>query len=318
MSNDASRLLIIGNVNADLILGPMDHWPEIDTETVYPMSDMRPGGSAGNTALALKRLGTPCRLISGVGNDHIGDWLKDEYEEAAVGWADIDGPTSISVGIVHATGERTFLTSSGHLEKFNTSHILSSLDGLPEGGGIAMLSGVFLSPPLKDGYGDLFTKLRAMGYELAIDPGWPCYGWTDTLESELLDWFSRCEHILINDKEATALAGKDTVEEAGAALAEKLPNKCTIVIKNGADGAYVQQGEMSFHVGAPSVAPFDTIGAGDCFNAGYLHGLASGTSLERAVELGVLTASQAISTFPREYPSAQEVEQYPSNAAPAA
>lgn len=315
MTMDPSRLLIIGNVNADLIIGPMEQWPEIDTETVYPMSDMRPGGSAGNTALALKDLGTPCRLISGVGTDHLGSWLKKEYGEAARGWASIEGPTSVSVGIVHATGERTFLTTTGHLEQFNTSHILSALECLPLHGGIAMLSGVFLSPPLIDGYDELFTKLLNLGYELAIDPGWPCYGWTETLETDLLDWFSQCKHILINDKEATALSKETTVEEAATTLGQLLPKDCNIIIKNGADGAYVHSGGSCFSVPAPKIEPFDTIGAGDCFNAGYLHGLANGSDLERAVALGVHTATKAVSTFPRKHPTARDIERSLTSAA---
>lgn len=315
---DASNLLIIGNVNADLIIGPMEKWPEIDTETVFDMSDLRPGGSAGNTALALKELGTPCQLISGVGGDHIGNWLEKEYGDAAKGWPAIPGPTSISVGIVHTTGERTFLTTPGHLEKFTTEHIMASLDNLPQGGGVAMMSGVFLSPPLVDGYEKLFAKLLSMNYELAIDPGWPCYGWTKTLADDLLRWFSQCKHILINDKEATALAQKDTVEEAAMTLSNLLPTACNIIIKDGPRGAHVQHGENHFRVTAPKVEPFDTIGAGDCFNAGYLHGLIQDASLERAVELGVLTASMAVSTFPRKYPTTAELDHFSQNAATAA
>lgn len=306
----STKLLIIGNVNADLIIGPMDKWPEVDTETVFDMSDLRPGGSAGNTALALKKLGTPCRLISGVGDDHIGEWLQKEYGHAADGWSAIQGPTSISVGIVHATGERTFLTTPGHLEKFTTDHIISSLDALPEGnGGIAMMSGVFLSPPLVEGYELLFSRLKDMGYDLAIDPGWPCYGWTAPLADELLRWFSQCEHILINDKEAMALAKEDTVKAAANTLSKLLPATCTIVIKDGPRGAFVQRGKKNFRLPAPRVEPFDTIGAGDCFNAGYLHGLMQEESLERSVELGILTASLAVSSFPRQHPTMADIEQ---------
>ncbi|WP_243546954.1 carbohydrate kinase family protein [Pseudodesulfovibrio tunisiensis] len=305
---DASQLLIIGNVNADLILGPMDKWPEEGTETVFSMSDLRPGGSAGNTALALKALDQPCRLISAVGSDHVGRWLQEEYGEAAEGWSFINGPTTVSIGIVHASGDRTFLTTPGHLEQFTTRHIMDALQGLPGKGGLAMLSGVFLSPDLADGYGELIDELLNRGYELAVDPGWPCYGWTQNLEDELLGWFGKCRHILINDKEATALSHEDTVEAAAATLGRQLPDDCIVVIKNGPDGALVHAEGRTFSVPAPRVKPFDTIGAGDCFNAGYLQALCSGEDLKAAVETGVLTASSAINTFPRTHPAMRDIK----------
>ena len=303
-----SQLLIIGNVNVDFIIGPLASWPEIGTETVLPMSDLRPGGSAGNTAFALKGIGQSFRLVSAVGSDRTGTWLARAFGKTAENWPTIDAPTTVSIGIVHEGSERTFLTTHGHLENYTIDHILPALNKIPEHSGIALLSGVFLSPLLKDQYTTLIKNLRRMGYSLAIDPGWPSEGWSDGLRNEVFDWFGQCDHILINDKEAAALSGEDTVEAAVRVLSSLLPDRCTVVIKNGPNGALACKEGNSLVLPAPAVDPFDTIGAGDCFNAGYLHQISNGKDWKTAVKAGIQTASAAITSFPRQYPDTDTIQ----------
>ena len=49
-------LLILGNVNVDLILGPLDEWPQEGTERLVNQMQWRVGGNAGNAALACAAL----------------------------------------------------------------------------------------------------------------------------------------------------------------------------------------------------------------------------------------------------------------------
>jgi sugar/nucleoside kinase (ribokinase family) len=301
------NLLLIGNAQGDLIIGPMDNWPEPGTETIYPLSDFRPGGSAGNTALALNALRMPYRLISAVGNDNNGRWLMQTFGMQGKPWEVIDAPTTVSVGIVHKNKERTFLTTTGHLDAFASEHILAGLQEIPTGGGTALLAGVFLSPPLIKEYDSLIDKLASRGYTLAIDTGWPDGGWTEEIRSTVMGWFERCGHILINDKEAEALTGEADPRKAAQKLVDNLPGKCTVIIKCGADGALAQKGGALHQAAAPVIDPFDTIGAGDGFNGGYLYGLLRNGDLEYALRCGVVTASTAVNSFPRRYLDAKEL-----------
>ncbi len=50
-------LVVLGNVNVDLILGPVAPWPQVGIEIFVPHDELRVGGSAGNTALAWAGLG---------------------------------------------------------------------------------------------------------------------------------------------------------------------------------------------------------------------------------------------------------------------
>src|SRR5215467_10756321 len=108
------RLTIIGDVGADLVLGPISGWPRIGTETVVEQSELRAGGSAGNAALAVSYLGGNPLLLSAVGDDQAGDWLRREFLALGVALAVCDAPTTLTVGILHSSGDRTFLTTRGH------------------------------------------------------------------------------------------------------------------------------------------------------------------------------------------------------------
>jgi sugar/nucleoside kinase (ribokinase family) len=60
-----------------------------------------------------------------------------------------------------------------------------------------------------------------------------------------------------------------------------------VILKLGAQGAAAADDSRSFSVGAPSVAVVDTTGAGDAFNAGFLHSWLETGALEQSVSAGI-------------------------------
>ncbi len=289
-------------------MGTLDSWPETGTETVLPMSDCRAGGSAGNSALALAGINRPCLLISSAGNDQIGLWLTSCFAHIDHKISVIDCATTISTGIVHTGGERTFFTSNGHLEQFSITEIEELLTECNIDKELVLLSGVFLSPPLRSRYSKLIDLLKTRGCRLAIDPGWPPGGWDKATRREILGWFSRCDHVLINDKEAAAITMETTPERCIAQLAKLLP-ETTVVIKNGKSGALAMADKVLCYANSAEITPFDTIGAGDCFNAGYLHSVLLGEDLQQNLHSGVVVAAAAIASFPRVYTLPETLDQ---------
>ncbi len=112
-------LAVIGNVNVDLIMGPAAPWPQPGTEIIVDHHELRVGGSAGNTALAFMALGIPFTIAANVGDDQFGRWLRDEFGAQAAEWPSRPEGTTVSVGITHPDGERTFFTTRGHLPHFS-------------------------------------------------------------------------------------------------------------------------------------------------------------------------------------------------------
>ncbi|PWW66606.1 carbohydrate kinase family protein [Actinokineospora spheciospongiae] len=94
-----------------------------------------------------------------------------------------------------------------------------------------------------------------------------------------------------NAEEALRLTGAATVEDAARVLAEVVG---TVVVKRGADGALALRGKEFCALPAPAVDVVDTTGAGDCFDAGFVHGLLGGADLRTCLALAVACGSASV------------------------
>ena len=296
-----SPIAVIGNVNADLVMGPQTPWPTPGTEVLLAEGGMRVGGSAGNAALALAALGHPFRIVANRGDDVLGRWLAEPFGAHAAAWTLSAMATTVSVGITHPDGERTFFTAPGHLADFSLEDVRAQLPARAEPGEIALLLGAFVCPALLDGYAALMDDLANRQFCIALDTGWPTDDWTEATRATVLGWLGRTQHLLLNEAETLALSGLASPHEAAAILRERLHQGGAVVVKRGPLGALVATADGVHETPAPVIKVIDTIGAGDCFNAGYLSVIASGGSAASAIEAGVAVASTAISSRPRKY-----------------
>ncbi|MEV7117495.1 carbohydrate kinase family protein [Kitasatospora griseola] len=94
-----------------------------------------------------------------------------------------------------------------------------------------------------------------------------------------------------NTAEALRLTGAADPDDALAELAELVP---TVVVKHGARGAVAFQDGRRHRVPAVPVAALDTTAAGDCFNAGLVHGLLSGHDLPACLAVAAACGSAAV------------------------
>jgi len=295
-------LAVIGNVNVDLILGPAAPWPKAGTEIIVDHDELRVGGQAGNTALAWDGLGVPYEIAANVGDDQFGRWLSAAFGARAARWRVRPERKTLSVGITHPDGERTFFTTRGHLPRLALDDVLAILDGERLRGGYALLSAAFLTEDLTRDYDALFDWADAHEITLALDTGWPLDGWTEANCAATRGWLGRCGIALMNEVETTTLAGSTDLEAAARALHAMMPKDAIFVAKCGPDGALGITADGRVHtVAAPRVTVIDTIGAGDVFNAGFLAALARGEPIGICLETGTAVASRAISTLPRSY-----------------
>lgn len=300
----SSDIIIIGNVNLDIIMGPQAPWPQAGTEVVLENSEIRAGGSAGNTSLALEALGCRHKLLCNMGDDFMGRWLRERFSSVASDWTHSDRPTTFSVGITHPDGERTFFTNQGHLDAFCLADIEQKLTPAAVKGAIVLMVGTFLSPLLMDEYVNLLPKLRKSGARIALDTGWPNAGWTSQNRAVAREWIAYCDEVLLNESEVCGLfdCAPDELPRAAVEFVQLMPDNGVLVVKQGPDGASAWQKNADvIRCPGQMVEVIDTVGAGDCFNAGYLIERASGAGLQACLQRGIEVASSAISTSPRRY-----------------
>lgn len=93
-----------------------------------------------------------------------------------------------------------------------------------------------------------------------------------------------------NLAEALRLTGTADLDDALATLSGLVP---TVVVKRGGDGATAVRDGARHEVPAVPVDVVDSTGAGDCFNAGLVHGLLRGRSLPDCLAAAVACGAAA-------------------------
>lgn len=302
-------LAVIGNVNVDLIVGPVAPWPKAGTETVVDHDELRVGGQAGNTGLAWQALGVDFEIAANVGDDQFGHWLREAFGAHADKWPVHPESTTLSVGMTHPDGERTFFTTRGHLPRFSLADVISVLDGKRLAGGYALLCGSFLTDDLTRDYEAFFDWANGHGIAVALDTGWPLQGWTPANCKAARNWLARCDLALFNEVETVTLAGLPDPVEAARQIQSSMKRGATAVVKRGPEGAVaIGPGGALVRATAPDVKVIDTIGAGDVFNAAFLAALAQDQALTVSLNAATQVASRAISTLPRNYGGPMQFE----------
>lgn len=299
MKHNRTQLSIVGDVGVDLVMGSLDAWPQIGTELLLPRSELRAGGSAANAALAARHLGIPVQLIAAIGSDALGQWLADQFHGIRADLQHCNSDTTISVGLMHRSGERNFFTTHGHLQHSSAHHVLTHLQTTASPA-IALFTAPFLLAHLRHRYEELLSTAASRGFQIALDTGWPPEGWLPQVRQEVLQWLPFVDHLLINELEACSIAGTTSLDAALPILAWRLKPGASLVIKVGERGAVGHEGDLQAqHTPEATDAIFDTIGAGDAFNTGYLAARLRGAGLAKALEAGCNTAQAILPRFPR-------------------
>jgi sugar/nucleoside kinase (ribokinase family) len=277
MTNE-HRVLVIGDYYVDMVFAGLPRWPQPGEETFASQIRVLPGGAFIH-ARALHRLGIPVAWAAQLGDDAYSRLVLDA---AAADGLDTSAFTvhdhpvrNVSVAASHA-GERSFLSFrepvppcdvTGTIARYRPAIVL--IVELLEGERLAVV----------------VTAARAVGAQVVMDP--------QHVDSTLRDPAIRTvlgsiDVFLPNATEARRLTGRPQLSDAVADLAALTP---TVVVKNGADGAVAARGAARSSSAPPAVTAVDTVGAGDCFDAGFVAGLVHDLDLDACLRLGTLCGS---------------------------
>ena len=132
---------------------------------------------------------------------------------------------------------------------------------------------------------DLFRRLKQRGLTISLDPNDdPEDEWKSDIEEAL----QYVDILLPNAREAKKITGTQSVDDAVAKLASIVP---IVVVKLGAEGAMAQRGTDRFTSAAKTIEIVDPVGAGDSFDAGFLHQFLQGGDLQSCLAAGNLTGA---------------------------
>ncbi|MDW8050910.1 MAG: carbohydrate kinase family protein [Armatimonadota bacterium] len=288
------KIASVGILVADVVAKPVSHYPERGLCVYVERMELHVGGCAANTGLALAKLGLPVSVIGKVGQDAFGDFLLHTLSQHG---ADIRGVrrspsvgTSTTMVMVHPDGERSFVHYMGANAEFCPEDIDWTL---LEECAIFHLAGAYLMPRI-DGEpaARLLQAARQRGMITCLDTTWDASGrWLSVLEPCL----PHLDYITPNYGEASMLTGETDPERIADRLLEA--GVGTAVIKMDARGCFVKSRTEAFHLPACQVEVVDMLGAGDCFTAGWLAGIAMGWDLRRTARLANAVGALCVSAL---------------------
>jgi sugar/nucleoside kinase (ribokinase family) len=147
------------------------------------------------------------------------------------------------------------------------------------------LSSYFLQKALRPRVPELFRLAKEAGLTTSMDTNDDP---DDRWDQDVLDVLPWLDVLLPNEYEACRLARIDDPMEALDFLAARVP---IVAMKRGDKGAVARRGSETFEAAAVKVAAVDTIGAGDSFDAGFLHQFIRDATIDDCLRYGNLTGA---------------------------
>jgi sugar/nucleoside kinase (ribokinase family) len=286
---------VIGGVQADVVIRPVTELPPPGATRLAEEASIRVGGAGANAALAFVETGLPVRLMGCVGEDRLGEWMRQELIQAGLTdeLAVLPGrPTGLTVAMESDERDRTFLTHLGVNAEWAPEMIPADALDCEN----LLLCDYCVTPGLQgDAARGLLEATRSAGGRTFFDTAWDPEDFPPARRAEVRGLLSSVDVFLPNEAEACAIADEGDV--AAAARALQAASGSWVVVKLGARGCLaVGPDGVQLSAGAPAVAvAADTTGAGDAFNAGLVTALSSGGDWSAAIEAATRFATEIVS-----------------------
>lgn len=282
-------ILVVGDLNADLILTGLSGHPRYGREVLVSGCSMTLGGSGAIFACGLAKLGRGVTFLGKVGADAAGDLVLGLMRARGVNVAGVKRDKKVGTGIAVAfteTGDRALVSylgtvaateprdvPTGNLKRYSHLHLTSP----------------FLQLGLADHFVPLLQKAKKAGITTSMDPGWdPRERWN---LDEIYPWL---DVLLVNEIEGKALTGQARPASAAKKLSERV---MLAVVKAGPRGAFAATRSGEWSSSSYEVDTVDTTGAGDTFDAAFLDGWLQGHRVHEI--LAYACAAGALSTQKR-------------------
>lgn len=265
-------ITVVGEAMLELSRGEGDSW------------NLRYGGDVINTAVHLARSGEHVRLASALGADPMSAQLIEQWRAEGVDTSLVLAATDRLPGLyaieTDAAGERSFHYWRSEAAARRMFDLPGSAAMVEQGAQsdllyFSLITLAILPDQGRDALLTLCARVRSRGGRIAFDGNYRPRLWSDAATAR--HWRDRA--IALCDIGLPTLADEvemgETDDAADAARRWGAGEGREIVVKLGGDGCLVN----STLVPIPqALAVIDSSGAGDAFNAGYLHARLSGAA----------------------------------------
>jgi sugar/nucleoside kinase (ribokinase family) len=276
---------VVGELNLDFVLYGLPGRFELDREHIASDATLTLGSSSAIFAHNFALLGNRVAFHSAIGEDAFGEICIKRLGESGVGISAVrtfsGRKTGITV-ILPQPEKRYILTYPGVMAEMRFEDL--DLRRIVEARHLH-LSSYFLQTALRPRVADLFRYAKEAGLSTSLDTNDDP---EDRWDRDVLDVLAWVDVLLPNEREACRLAQRDNPGQALEFLATKVP---LVVMKQGERGVLARRGEDIFQDLPKKVDMVDAIGAGDSFDAGFLHQFLRGAKIEECLRYGNLAGA---------------------------
>lgn len=232
----------------------------------------KPGGSAFNAMITLGRLGIPGSFISEVGNDRVGNYIRQFLDDNGVDNEYVvmfeDGKSALSLAFLNASSDAEY----DFYKDYPNQRLNEEMPHF--GPDDYLLFGSFygLNPVLRPQITALLGAANDSNSLVFYDPNFRS-GHLDSLDQlkSIIEENIRASTIVrASDEDMQNIYGVDSAEEAWKKIA---PHCDYFVYTANAHGVDLFTPSVRLHIDVDRIEPVSTVGAGDTYNAGILYGL---------------------------------------------
>jgi sugar/nucleoside kinase (ribokinase family) len=274
-------ITIAGELNLDLILYGLPERLLPERELLADRMMLTLGSSSAIVAHNLSALGSRVGFQSRIGNDALGRIALERLQEGGVDVSKVrivPGATSTGLTVIlHHKEWRNILTYSGTIAELGWDDL--DFEYLADSRHFHF-SSYYLQKALRPRVAELFQRLKERGLTISLDTNDDP---DDRWEGDLHELLRYVNVFLPNEREACKAAGTVDLEEAIGKLSRLVP---LLVVKLGSKGALVQRTSERLISRSEELVPVDTVGAGDSFDAGFLHEYVRGSELQTCLASG--------------------------------
>jgi sugar/nucleoside kinase (ribokinase family) len=278
-------VVVVGELNVDLILNQIEKFPVVGKEVLARKMTLTLGSSSAIFACNVSTLGSRTVFSGKIGLDDFGEHVLASLNAKEVDTSKIVRSSDISTGatiVLNFNEDRAMVTYQGAMADF---YIHEIPDEVLSQSKHLHVSSIFLQPALKKDIVKLYMKAKSFGLTTSLDPQW------DPAEKWDVDFKNLLAHVdifLPNAKELECITG---IKEIATAV-RSLSTANVVVVKNGNKGACLWDGkEILDQPSFLNDEVVDSIGAGDSFNAGFVHKFIQKRPLKECLEFAALTGA---------------------------
>jgi sugar/nucleoside kinase (ribokinase family) len=279
---------VVGELNLDLILYGLPEKLELEREHLAKSLSITLGSSSAIFAHNLACLGNKVGFSSGIGNDSLGEICKERLAEAKVDLSEVKKfpgkITGLTIILPQGAG-RYILTYPGtmHDLKFqdlNFAYILAAKH--------LHVSSYFLQTGLRRDFAELFRRAKESGLTTSFDTNDdPEDRWSDDVQ----DMLRYVDVFLPNESEACKITKAEDLDAAARILSKQVS---LLVVKRGARGGVAWRGDEKIVAPAVTATAIDSVGAGDSFDAGFVHQFIRGAAVQDCLRFANLTGALSV------------------------